>query len=145
MVLTPAQSAFVESHGAAAMITVGPDGVPKPVRIAYRIVDGRIWSSGTATRVRTRHLRQDPRATLFIWDPVFDFLSVHTTVTILDGPDAADLNLRYFRLLQGRPEGPLSWMGSGEHDEEAFRELLIADQRLIYEFEPTGAFGSLRD
>jgi len=142
MSLTPGEFQFIEDHRAAAMITVDAHGVPKPVRIAYLVVDGQIWSSGTRDRVRTRRLREDPRSTLFIWDPVFDFLSVHTTVTILDGPDAADLNLRYFRLLQGKPEGPLSWMGRGEFDDDAFRAQMVADGRLIYQFEPVSAFGN---
>ena len=142
MPLTPEQSEFVRDHRSAAMVTVGADGVPKPVRIAYQIVDGRIWSSGTQGRVRTRHVRADPRATLFIWDAGFDFLSVHANVTILDGPDAPELNLRYFRQLQERPDGPLTWMGTGDYDDDAFRDLMVADQRLIYEFEPTGAIAS---
>lgn len=142
MGLTPGQFQFVADHRAAAMITVDAHGVPKPVRISYWIVDGQIWSSGTQTRVRTRRLREDPSATLFIWDPVFDFLTVHTTVTILDGPDAAEQNLRYFRLLQGKPEGPLTWMGQGEYDDEAFLARMVADGRLIYQFEPTGAYGN---
>jgi len=142
MSLTPGELQFIADHRAAAMITVDEHAVPKPVRIAYAIVDGKVWSSGTRTRVRTRRLRQDPRATLFIWDPVFDFLSVHTTVTILDGPEAADLNLRYFRLLQGKPEGPLTWMGKGEFDDDGFRAQMVADQRLIYQFEPIAAFGN---
>ncbi|MBO9578725.1 MAG: pyridoxamine 5'-phosphate oxidase family protein, partial [Microbacteriaceae bacterium] len=124
MSLTPAESEFVRANRTAAVITVDEAGLPKPVRIAYQVIDGQIWSSGTQQRVRTKRLRRDPRATLFIWEPAFDFLTVHTTVTILDGPDAPELNLRYFRQLQGRPDGPLSWMGQGEHDDDAFRELM---------------------
>lgn len=142
MSLTPGELQFVSDHRAAAMITVDAHGVPKPVRISYQVVDGKIWSSGTQDRVRTRRLRQDPSSTLFIWDEVFDFLSVHATVTILDGPDAADLNLRYFRQLQGKPQGPLSWFGAGEFDDDAFRARMVADGRLIYEFEPIAAFGN---
>lgn len=141
--LSADQFEFVAAHHAAAMITVADSGLPKPVRIAYAVVDGRIWSSGTQSRVRTRRLRTDPRATLFIWDPVFDFLSVHATVTILDGPDAPELNLRYFRTLQGRPEGPINWMGA-ERSESEFLEMMVADERLIYEFAPDTAFGDRR-
>ena len=142
MSLTPGAFQFVAEHRAAAMITVDARGVPKPVRIAYQVVDGKIWSSGTRDRVRTRRLREDPRSTLFIWDDVFDFLSVHAEVTILDGPDAAELNLRYFRQLQRKPEGPLTWFGQGEFDDDAFRAQMAADGRLIYQFEPISAFGN---
>lgn len=140
--LTPGEFQFVADHRAAAMITVDAKGIPKPVRISYQVMDGKIWSSGTQDRVRTRRLRQDPRSTLFIWDEVFDFLTLHTTVTILDGPDAADLNLRYFRQLQSKPEGPLSWFGQGEFDDDGFRDQMAAAGRLIYEFEPLSAFGN---
>ncbi len=141
MRLTPEQSEFVASHHAAAMITTSKDGLPKPVRIAYAVVDGRIWSSGTQYRARTKHLRRDPHSTLFIWDPVFDFLSIHTTVTILDGPDAPELNVRYFRALQGTTDGPISWMGA-ERSEQEFLDLMAADQRLVYEFSVDEAFGN---
>ncbi len=141
--LTAEQFEFVENHRAAAMITVGESGLPKPVRIAYAVVGGRIWSSGTQYRARTKHLRRDPHATLFIWDPAFDFLTVHATVTILDGPDAPELNLRYFRALQGRIDGPVNWMGA-ERTEQEFLDMMVADQRLIYEFSPDTAFGNQR-
>ncbi|HWL01677.1 MAG TPA: pyridoxamine 5'-phosphate oxidase family protein [Microbacteriaceae bacterium] len=142
MSLTPGELQFIADHHTAAIITVDENAVPKPVRIDYAIIDGKIWSSGTQTRVRTRRLRKDPSATLFIWDPVFDFLSVRTTVTILDGPDAPELNLRYFRVLKGTPEGPLTWMGKGEFDDDGFRAQMVADQRLIYQFEPISAYGN---
>jgi len=142
-ILTPQQSAFIESNRMAAMITVGRDGRPRAVRIAYSVIDGQIWSSGTQKRVRTRRLRKDPRCTLFVFDPVYSFLTLQTEVTILDGPDAPQLNLRYFRALQGRPEGPLSWMGQ-EMDEEQFLQAMVADERLIYRFEVQHASGDIR-
>jgi len=142
MSLTPEQSRFVADHRAAAMITQGADGLPKPVRIAYQVMDGEIWSSGTQTRVRTRRLREDPRSTLFIWDPVYDFLSIHCTVEILDGPDAPELNLRYFRQLQGKPTEPLTWMGKDGLDDAGFTRQMVEDQRLIYRFTPVKAFGN---
>jgi Pyridoxamine 5'-phosphate oxidase len=93
------------------MITVGEDGLPKVVRVGIALVDGKIWSSGTRDRVRTRRLRQDPRCTLFVFDAGFLWLALETRVEIHDGPDAADPNLRLFREIQGRPQGPLRWFG----------------------------------
>ena len=75
------------------------------------LVDGKLWSSGTADRVRTRRLRRDPRCTLFVYDTGYAWLALETSVTILDGPDAAERNLRLFRVMQDRPTGPLSWFG----------------------------------
>lgn len=142
MELTAEQSAFLAANRTAAMITIGKDGRPKPIRIAYQVVDGRIWSSGTDSRVRTKRLREDPRCTLFVWEPQYHFLVLETTVTILDGSEAPDLNLRYFRQLLGTPEGPITWSGAVYQDDEAFRAKMVEQGRLIYEFAPLSAYGS---
>ena len=123
---------YVAEHPSAAMITIGRDGLPKPARVGLGVVDGRIWSSGTADRVRTKRLRRDPRCTLFVFDPAFTWLGLETQVRILDGPDAPELNLRLFRHVQGRPQGALSWFGA-ELDEPAFLEQMRTERRLVYE------------
>jgi len=140
MKLTESELAFLADHHAAAMITVTPDGIPKVARVGVALVDGRLWSSGTADRIRTRRLRRDPRCTLYVHDPAFAFLALETTVTIIDGPDAPGLNLVLFRQMQGRPSGPLSWFG-GEFEEAEFLARMAAEQRLIYEFEPHRTYG----
>lgn len=138
--LSDAELDFLRTHRSAAMITVTGAGVAKAARVGVGLVDGRIWSSGTRDRVRTRRLREDPRCTLFVFDGTFRWLSIESTVTILDGPDAPELNERLFRVMQRRPTGPLSWFG-GELDEEAFRARMIEEGRLIYQFEVTKTYG----
>jgi hypothetical protein len=140
MKLSDPELAFLDKHHSAAMVTVAPDGVAKVARVGVALVDGKLWSSGTAERVRTRRLRGDPRCTLYVHDQAFAFLALETTVTILDGPDAPALNLALFRQMQGRPTGPLSWFG-GEVAEEEFLAQMEAEQRLIYEFEPHHTYG----
>ena len=140
MKLTDSELAFLEKHHSAAMITVSGDGIPKVVRVGVALIDGKLWSSGTADRVRTKRLRSDPRCTLYVHDNAFGFLALESTVTILDGPDAPDLNLRLFRVMQGKPTGPLSWFG-GEFEEDEFLARMRAEQRLIYEFEPHHTYG----
>src|SRR5918912_314526 len=93
---------FLKNHHSAAMITVAADGLPKVARVAVALVDGKLWSSGTQDRVRTKRLRQDPRCTLYVHDPGFAWLALETTVTILDGPDAPRNNLRLFRQMQDK-------------------------------------------
>ena len=97
------------------MVTLTRDGHPRVVRVGVVLVDGKIWSSGTQGRVRTKRLRRDPRCTFFIWEQGYSWLALEGDVTILDGPDAAEQNLQLFRVMQGRPDGPLSWFG-GELD-----------------------------
>lgn len=131
--LSEKEIAFLRNNRTAAMITVDSAGVAKTARVGVALVDGRLWSSGTQDRVRTRRLRRDPRCTLFVFGNSFNWLTVESTVSILDGPDAAELNVRLFRVMQDRPAGPLNWFG-GELDEDAFRARMVEEGRLIYEF-----------
>ncbi len=133
---------YLQKHHSAAMITVDPAGVAKPVRVGVALVDGLLWSSGTRDRVRTRRLRRDPRCTLFVFSGAFNWLGVESTVSILDGPDAPELSVRLFRVMQGRPDGPLSWFG-GELDEDAFKVRMVDEGRLIYQFDVQRTYGML--
>ena len=140
MSLSDLDREFLKDHRSAAMITVDPAGIAKAARVGVALVDGKLWSSGTADRVRTKRLRQDPRCTLFVFDPGFKWLALETTVTILDGEDAPELTLRLFREMQGKPTGPLQWFGAELTDEEFLRTM--ADEvRLIYQFEVDRSYG----
>lgn len=140
MALTAKETAFLENQHSAAMITIGEGGIPKVVRVGVALVDGNVWSSGTRDRVRTRRLRRDPRCTLFVFDQQYSSLSLETTVTILDGPEAAAQNVRLFRRMQNRPSGPLSWFG-GELDEDAFIQAMEDEGRLVYQFDVERTYG----
>jgi len=113
------------------MATVKADGSPHVARIGVGLVDGRLWSSGTQTRVRTRNLRRDPRAALAVLDDgnSWAWLGLETRVTILDGPDAVEQNLALYRALAGEPD-----------DLDEYRRAMVAEQRLIYEFEILHAY-----
>lgn len=124
------------------MITVARDGTPKVARVGAALVDGRLWSSATGDRLRTRRLRRDPRTVLYIHSAGPAWLAIEATVTILDGPDAPEDNLRLFRVMQGKPTGPLQWFG-GELDEGAFLATMVQEQRLIFQFEVQRAYGML--
>jgi hypothetical protein len=67
-------------------------------------------------------------------------LTLETEVTVLDGPDVAELSLQFFRSVQGKPTGPLSWFG-GQLDEEQFLQTMRDEGRIIYEGEITRAYG----
>jgi hypothetical protein len=141
MELSQQQVDFLEKNHGAAMVTVGDDGTAKAVRIGLAMVDGKLWSSGTAGRVRTRRLARDPRCTLFVFAPRgYAFLTLETTVTILDGPESVDASVRLFRVMQGRPDGPIQWFGR-ELEEDALRQLMVDEGRVVYDFEPLHAYG----
>jgi PPOX class probable F420-dependent enzyme len=123
---------FLEEHHSAVMTTLKKDGTPHVARIGVGLVDGRLWSSGGQDRVRTKHLRRDPRSTLFVWD-VGDpqhWVGLETSVDVLDGPDAVEQNLALYRALRGDPE-----------DVEEYKQAMVAEKRLIYQFNIEKAYG----
>lgn len=140
MTISESDLAFLEANHSAAMITVGRDGMPKVARVGVAFVDGKLWSSGTADRVRTARLRGDPRCVLYVHSAALEWLTLETSVTILDGEDVPALSVRLFRVMQGRPDGPLTWYG-GELDEEEFKQRMVDEQRLIYEFDVHKGYG----
>jgi hypothetical protein len=140
MGLSDKDKEFLKDHHSAAMITVGADGFAKAARVGVILMDGKLWSSSTQDRIRTARLRRDPRSTLFVFDSGFAYLTLETTVTILEGPDVASQNLRLFRDMQQRPTGPLSWFGE-ELSEDLFLQRMIDEQRVIYEFEVHRSYG----
>ena len=140
MNLTEQQQAFLDNHHAAAMITQSRDGTPRVARVAVGMVDGKLWSSGTADRVRTVRLRRDPRCTLFVFDTTWKWLTLETSVTILEGPDVPQRTIALFRRMQNRPSGPITWMGK-DMDEAEFTQTLAGEKRLIYEFAVTRGYG----
>jgi PPOX class probable F420-dependent enzyme len=145
MTLSDAQLAFLRKNHSAAMVTTRADGAAHAVRVGIALVDDRIWSSGTQDRLRTRLLRRDPRCTLFVFDAGFGFLTLETTVTILEGPDVPELSVRMFQAMQAdsqapAPAGHLSWFGE-MLTLDAFRQRMVAERRLIYQFEVGRAYG----
>jgi Pyridoxamine 5'-phosphate oxidase len=145
MGLTERELAFLEQHHSAAMATLRPDGSPHVVRVGAAMVDGNLWSSGTASRVRTGHLRRDPRSTLFVFDRAWRGLALDSTVTILEGPDAPEQNLRLFQVMQrgmqpGPSPGNLMWEGT-ERSPEEFLRIMAEERRLIYQFEVIRTYG----
>ncbi|HET7481585.1 MAG TPA: TIGR03618 family F420-dependent PPOX class oxidoreductase [Actinomycetota bacterium] len=130
--MDPQVTTFLEKHHGTIQSTLKKDGTPHLVRISVGLVDGKLWSSATQTRVRTKHLRRDPRSTLFVLgDDPWHWLGLETKVTILDGPDAVDQNLALYRVIAGKDPD----------DMEEYRRAMVDDQRIIYEFEILRTYG----
>lgn len=122
---------FLENNHAAIFVTLKPDGMPHVARVGVGLVDGELWSSGTRDRVRTGHLRRDPRATLCVLGQSAQrWMGIETTVDILDGSDAPDLNLALYRILAGEPD-----------DVEEYLRAMVAEKRLIYRFDIRRTYG----
>jgi PPOX class probable F420-dependent enzyme len=141
---------FLDEHAPAAMVTLRRDGTPHVARVGVGVVDGKLLSSGLPTRLRTSHIRRDPRCTLFVFDPsgpqgAWRWLGLETTARILEGPEAPDHSVRLFRAMQAHltppPEpGWLFWNGAPKTEDE-FRAIMVEERRLIYEFEIRRAYG----
>jgi PPOX class probable F420-dependent enzyme len=140
--LSDSEVEFLRAHRHAAMITVARDGTPKVARVAIGVVDGRVWSSGTRDRVRTRRLARDPRCSLYVQGRFPHWLTLEGRVRIIDGPDAPAANLRLTRTLLRRPEGPVTWFGE-EMAEETFLRAMVEQRRLVYELTTEKTYGSL--
>jgi PPOX class probable F420-dependent enzyme len=132
MSLSDKDREFVEHHRAAVMVTLKTDGTPHVARVGVGLVEGKLWSSGTQDRIRTKHLRRDPRCTLFVFDEghAYRWLGLETTVAILDGPDAPQKNLALYRALAGEPD-----------DVEEYLRAMVVERRLVYEFDVTRTYG----
>jgi len=138
--LTQQQLAFLEKNRAAAMITPAANGIPRAVRVGIALVDGKLWSSGTQDRVRTDRLRHNPICTLFVFDNTYNYLTLETRVTLIEGDSVPEKSMHMFRLMQNRPTGNLSWFGKDMTSED-FLRAMVAEKRLIYEFDITRAYG----
>ena len=141
MALDDAKRAFIDHNRSAAMITLRRDGTAHAVRVGVGLIDGKLWSSGTRDRVRTRHLRRDPRSTLFIFDGMWQWLTLECRVTILDGAGVPEQSLRFFRSIQPpRPDGRLTWFGRDVSEAELL-QIMVEEKRIIYEFHVLRAYG----
>ncbi len=136
---------YLAKNRSAAMTTLRKDGTPHSVRVGVAVVDGKIWSSGTQDRARTKMLRRDPRSTLFVFDNTFQFLTLECRVSIIEGTSVPQQSLRLFQVMQRdlRPApaaGKISWFG-GERTVDEFLQIMVDEKRIIYEFDVQRSYG----
>ncbi len=126
---------FLEKNHFAVMTTTKADGTPHVAVIGMGLVDGKLWSSSTQTRVRTRHVRRDNRATLCVIDRgnPWAWLAIESEVAIHDGPDAVDKNLALYIVIRGEPP----------EDLDEYRRAMVDEQRIIYEFAIKRTYGPI--
>lgn len=137
---------FIAAHPHAAIVTVGADGRPKVVKIEVALLDGRLTSAGHADKVRSRRLRTDPRCTLYFADDGHRWLTLEADATLLDGPGTPEQLLRYFRIRDAKPTGPLDYHSDRSHhiglDDDAFRQVMIDEHAVLYSFAVTKSYGN---
>ncbi len=138
---------FIAAHPHAAMITVGGDGRPRAVKIEAAMVDGVLESASHADKLRTRRLRRDPRCSLYFADEQHAWLSLDVGVTIIDGEAAARALVRFFRVRDERPTGPLDYHSDRSHhlglSGSELEEVLAAEEAVLFRFTVERQYGNL--
>jgi len=131
---------FAASRRNAVLTTLRADGRPQQSVIFFHAQGDRFSISITDTRAKTRNLRRDPRAALFVpSDDVFMWASLDGIVELSEvarHPDdpVVDLLVDFYR------------SSNGEHPDWAeYRKAMVADQRLLATFIARSATGILPD
>jgi PPOX class probable F420-dependent enzyme len=132
--------AFAATRRNALLTTLRRDGRPQQSVIFYLVEADRFTISVTADRAKTKNLRRDPRAALFVpGDNVFVWAGFDGHVELsatAEHPDdeVVERLVDYYR------------RANGEHqDWAAYREAMVADNRLVATFVATSATGILPD
>lgn len=132
--------AFAAGRRNALLTTLRGDGRPQQSVVFYLLDGDRFTMSLTDGRAKTKNLRRDPRAALFVpSDDVFVWAGFDGRVELSDvarDPHDAvvDRLVDYYR------------RGNGEHEDwEQYRRAMVDDGRLVATFVATSATGILPD
>ena len=131
---------FAAGRRNALLTTLRTDGRPQQSMVFFVADSDRFTISITDDRAKTRNLRRDPRAALFVLgDNAFTWVALDGTVELSDvasAPDDPVVNrlVEYYRA------------GNGEHENwTEYRRNMVADRRLVATFIATSATGILPD
>jgi len=126
----------IGTHGLGVLVTLKRDGRPQLSNVTYVYDGDRIRVSLTDSRAKTKNLRRDPRASLYVGGPGGG------SYLVLEGkaelsPVAADPHdavvddlVDYYRT------------ASGEHpDWDEYRRAMVADDRLMFSMTIDHAYG----
>jgi PPOX class probable F420-dependent enzyme len=130
---------FARAHRQGVLTTIRRDGRPQISNIIYGLGDdGTARISVTADRAKTKNLRRDPRASLYVCGDNF------WAYAVLEGdaelsPVAADPSDATVEELVA-----LYRSLSGEHpDWDDYRRAMVNERRLVVRIPPTRAYGML--
>jgi PPOX class probable F420-dependent enzyme len=123
-------------HG-GVLTTLKRDGRPQLSNISYAVgEDGIIRISITDDRAKTRNLRRDPRASLYVGrDDFWAYVVIEgdadlSPVAAAPDDDTVEELIGLFRAVQG------------EHsDWDDYRRAMVADKRLVARLRPAHAYG----
>jgi PPOX class probable F420-dependent enzyme len=129
---------FVRDHRQGVLTTLRRDGRAQLSNIVYGVEDATIRISVTAERAKSKNLRRDPRASLYVcgdnfWAYAIVEGAAELSPVAADPADATvDELVALYRSL------------SGEHpDWDEYRAAMVSDHRLVIRLTPTYAYGML--
>ena len=126
----------IGTHGLGVLVTLKRDGRPQLSNVTYVFDGERIRVSLTDGRAKTKNLRRDPRASLYVNGPR------GRSYVVLEGkaelsPVAAD---PYDEVVEELVDYYRT--ASGEHpDWEEYRRVMVTDKRLIFSMTIDHAYG----
>jgi PPOX class probable F420-dependent enzyme len=135
----PAALAFARDHRIGVLVTRRRDGSPQLSNILYVVGDDdAVRISVTESRAKTKNLRRDPRATLYVTQE--DFWSY----VVMDGRASLSEPARDPNDVTTGALVELYRAASGEHpDWDDFRRAMVAEERVVATFTPEHAYGML--
>ncbi len=132
--------AFAQSTHNGVLVTLKRDGRPQLSNIAYAVTDGVVRISITDGRAKTKNLRRDPRASLYVSSSDFwSYVVLEGTVELSPVASARDDAtveelIVLLRAVQGK-----------EHpDWDEYRQAMVDDKRLVVRLRPERAYGITR-
>jgi PPOX class probable F420-dependent enzyme len=130
---------FVRQHRIGALVTRRQNGDPHVSNILYVVGDDdAIRISITESRAKTRNLRRDPRASLYVTRPDFWAYVVMDGTASLSAPAHDPTDATVAALVD------MYRSASGEHpDWDEFREAMVSEGRVVATFHPERAYGML--
>jgi PPOX class probable F420-dependent enzyme len=122
--------------GLGVLVTIKRDGRPQLSNVTYLYDGERVRVSLTDGRAKTRNLRRDPRASLYVNGPngrsyvVLEGKAELTPVAADEHDDTVEQLVAYYR------------EASGEHpDWDDYRRAMVADKRLLFTMKVEHSYG----
>jgi len=128
---------FIRDRKQGVLITIRSNGRPQLSNILYLLGDdGVVRISVTDDRAKTKNLRRDPRASLYVLgDNFYQYVVVEAQAELM--PVAADPHDATVEALVAYYRGAM-----GEHpDWDDYRTSMVNDKRLIVMLRPERAYG----
>jgi PPOX class probable F420-dependent enzyme len=126
----------IGTHGLGVLVTIKRDGRPQLSNVTYVFDGTRVRVSLTDGRAKTKNLRRDPRASLYVDGPR------GRTYVVLEG--TAELSPVAVDPYDAVVEDLVDYYrtASGEHpDWDEYREVMVKDKRLMFSMTIDHAYG----